>query len=82
VEAQACGCPVVASDVEPHPEVSGGAARLCRVDDADAFAEAVLDLEDDAPSRAMLVAAGFANVERFTLERTTARFLELYRAAA
>ena len=28
IEAQACGCPVLCSDVDPLPEVSGGAAYL------------------------------------------------------
>jgi glycosyltransferase involved in cell wall biosynthesis len=44
VEAMACGCPVVASDVTVLREVGGPSATYCRVGDVDAWKEAVFAL--------------------------------------
>ena len=46
IEAMAAGTPVVASDIPIFREVSGGAALLTDPDDPEAFAKAVLALDD------------------------------------
>jgi len=76
IEAQACGAPVLASNVEPMPEVSGRAALHIAPDDARAFADAFLKLRDPAV-RSNLIQAGFENAKRFTPERMTAAYLDL-----
>jgi glycosyltransferase involved in cell wall biosynthesis len=64
IEAQACGAPVIASTIEPMPEVSGGTALHADPFDPKAFGEALLTLQN--PSiRAALVQRGFANSYRF-----------------
>jgi glycosyltransferase involved in cell wall biosynthesis len=64
VEAQACGAPVIASSVEPMPEVSAGAALYAGPDDAVGFAEALLALQDGVVRKSQ-VQAGFENARRY-----------------
>ena len=42
IEAQACGCPVVASDIPPIAEVLRNTAALHRIDDETGMAESIL----------------------------------------
>src|SRR5690606_30874322 len=46
IEAQACGAPVIASNIAPMQEVCGQGAQLVDPDDAIGFAEALLNLQD------------------------------------
>jgi glycosyltransferase involved in cell wall biosynthesis len=78
VEAQACGCPVLCSRIEPFPEVSGKAAILCDADDHEAFGRAILELASNAAHRAELVRAGFANSARYDRALMIGRFVALY----
>ncbi|MDM4018936.1 glycosyltransferase family 4 protein [Roseiconus lacunae] len=64
IEAQACGAPVISSDVAPMPEVSGGTALHASPTDAEAFAEHLLSLQD-RDVRHRVVEEGFENVKRF-----------------
>ena len=61
LEAQACGCPVICSDVAPMPQVTGGAALFCDPEDPAAFAGLVLALERDADLRSSLIERGLEN---------------------
>jgi glycosyltransferase involved in cell wall biosynthesis len=79
IEAQACGCPVICSDREPLPEVSGGAAILCGADDYREQARAIVQLADNPAARAELVAAGRANARRYSPSTMIERILALYR---
>jgi glycosyltransferase involved in cell wall biosynthesis len=82
IEAMALGLPVVASDLPALREVvePDGNAVLVPAGDADALAGAVGDLLDD-PDRRARYALRSREIfdERFTLERSTARMVELYR---
>lgn len=75
VEAQALGCPVIASTSASIPEVAGeGALYFDPLQPAQAV-ELVLSLDPD--TRAALVARGRANVSRFTWDSTAATLLSL-----
>lgn len=77
IEAQACGTPVIASQIEPLPEVSGGAALHADPHAPQSFAAALKQLED-ATVRQSLVAAGYKNTERFGLNRMIDGYLALH----
>ena len=77
IEAQACGTPVLASDVDPMPEVSNGSAIHANPDDARAFANALQEILIPA-RRAEMVAAGFLNAARFDSRVLAKDFINLY----
>jgi glycosyltransferase involved in cell wall biosynthesis len=72
LEAMACGAPVVASDVTSIPEVVGDAGLLCAPGSADAFADAVRRLVEDAGLRAQLRSRGIERAGRFDWDATGA----------
>ncbi|UFH53118.1 glycosyltransferase family 1 protein [Spirosoma sp. KNUC1025] len=77
IEAQACGAPVIASDVKPLPEVSGGAAFHADPAEPSQFAEALLALQDQA-IRQKIVQDGLENCRRFEPSRMINSYLKLY----
>lgn len=77
IEAQACGAPVIASIIEPMPEVSGGAAIHADPTDPEAFAAAFLTLQQPS-ARARLVQRGFLNCQRFKPAHMIQAYLNLY----
>jgi len=82
LEAQACGCPVICSDREPLPEVSGGAALLCDADDIEGLTAAILTLADRADAREELQRRGLANAARFTNAAMVGNLVALYERLA
>jgi glycosyltransferase involved in cell wall biosynthesis len=67
IEAQACGCPVIASDTTSIPEVAGEAALYAGPHDVATFASHVRALEDPA-LRARLIRQGELNLRRYDPE--------------
>jgi len=76
IEAQACGAPVIASNIEPMPEVSGGAALHADPSDPEAFGEALLILKN-LSTRALLVQKGVDNSRRFEPSHMIQAYLNL-----
>jgi glycosyltransferase involved in cell wall biosynthesis len=72
IEAVASGVPVVASDIPPHREFVGAAARLVPSDDAAALATAIGAALDSPPADPALVAD-------LTIPAAAARFLSALR---
>lgn len=81
IEAQACGCPVVCSSVEPMAEIAGTGALLHRPEDEEGFARDLLRLTDPA-EHARWSAKALENAQRFTTERMITNYCELYRSLA
>lgn len=77
-EAQACGCPVICGDRAPFPEVSGGAAMLCDLEEEASFAGAVLELAGSSALRADLVQRGLANAAKHQPEAMIGQLEYLY----
>ncbi len=76
IEAQACGCPVIASTTTSIPEVAGEAALYADPHDVTTFANHVRALEDPL-LRADLVGQGECNLRRFdpdTISRAYSTF--------
>jgi glycosyltransferase involved in cell wall biosynthesis len=81
IEAMACGCPVVCSDIPAFREVAGEAALLFAPGDARGMAEAVLRLLHDQDFRRQLAARGTRRAGLFSWTRCAERHLEIYREA-
>jgi glycosyltransferase involved in cell wall biosynthesis len=80
IEAQACGCPVVASDIPTLAEVLGQSAILKPVDDEAGVADAIRRLAFDQEFREQLRQSGFVNVRtRCQTARMIGEYLSLYR---
>jgi glycosyltransferase involved in cell wall biosynthesis len=80
IEAQACGCPVVASNIPPIMEVLRDSAVIKPLDDEAGMAEAVMRIAADEPYREELRKRGYENVHtRFGLTRMIEEYSALYR---
>jgi glycosyltransferase involved in cell wall biosynthesis len=80
IEAQACGAPVITSNLEPMVEVCGGAAIHLPLGSILKFGEAVLQLRDSR-YRVPLIEQGLVNVQRFGTETMIKGYQDLYKLA-
>jgi glycosyltransferase involved in cell wall biosynthesis len=76
IEAQACGAPVIASQLAPMPEVGGEAALYADPTNPAAFAAAFLSLRVNA-TRTQLIERGLQNASRFRPEHMTRAYIAL-----
>ncbi|WP_276373432.1 glycosyltransferase [Chryseolinea sp. H1M3-3] len=77
IEAQACGAPVIASMIEPMPEVSNGTALHADPTKPKEFAAAFLKLKDQN-FRANVIRNGFANASEYSVDRMINSYLALH----
>lgn len=80
LEAMACGCPVVTSDVSAMPETAGQAAVLSDPKDPESIARAIV--EAVGPGRDRLRDLGLQRASEFTWGATAAATLDVYREVA
>ncbi len=81
VEAMACGCPVVASDIPVFREVTGGAALFAAPADADSLARTLRRAVTSDALRADLAAAGLGRAGQLSWDRCARETLDVYREA-
>ncbi len=70
LEAQASGCPVIASNVASLPEVCGNSVLYCNPYDSNDIMNKVIDLYNDDELRQDLIKKGFDNIQRFSWEKS------------
>lgn len=75
IEAQACGCPVITSHRPPMTEVAGDAALYINPEDPESAARLIAARHSELPA---LRAAGFANVQRFTVGAMIDAYVRIY----
>ena len=80
LEAMACGCSVVTSDISAMPETAGGAAVLADPKDPSSIARAIV--EAAGPEGDQLRELGIKRAAQFTWGATAAATLDVYREAA
>ncbi|HOX39912.1 MAG TPA: glycosyltransferase family 1 protein [Candidatus Brocadiia bacterium] len=82
LEAMACGCPVVASDIPPIVESLGDSAVLVPAAHHEAIAESAARIFSDEAFRQSLIEAGKRRASGFTWEATAQSYLKTYREIA
>ncbi|MAG36538.1 MAG: glycosyl transferase family 1 [Dehalococcoidia bacterium] len=81
VEAMACRCPVVASNVSSLPELVGDAGLLVEPTDVEGLADALSRCLDYSELRDTLIERGTARAARFTWEHSAAKLSQLLHVA-
>ncbi len=81
LEAQASGCPVVASDRTSLPEVLGKSALLIDPWRTEELAEAMREAALNHTTRERLIKTGFENASKFTWKKTAEETLKIFRDA-
>lgn len=77
LEALACGCPVVTSNVSSMPEVAGGAAVLIDPKDIDSMKSGI---EEALQRREELIEKGMKRAAEFSWDKTARQTLEVIKA--
>ena len=77
LEAMACGCPCVVSNVAALPEVCGDAAYYVNPYDVEDIARGIERVLTDENLRQSLIQKGFENVKRFSWEKSAKKMIEV-----
>ena len=79
LEAMACGCPVLCSNVTSLPEIAGDAALFFEPGDRQAIARAIRSVVQDQDLRRSLVDRGLRQAARFTWRKMALETVCVYR---
>jgi glycosyltransferase involved in cell wall biosynthesis len=82
LEAMACGCPVVASNIAPFREITGGAAMLFPPDDMEKLGAALKNVVQSPELRRSLSQQGVSRAREFSWDRCAGQTLDVYHDAA
>jgi glycosyltransferase involved in cell wall biosynthesis len=77
LEAQACGCPVIASNAASMPEILGNSAMYFNPTDISAIQDVMDAAISNQRLRKSLIEKGFSNVSRFSWEISVQKLYEL-----
>jgi len=78
LEAMACGCPVVTSNVSSLPEVVGEAGIMVDPYDTDSLAQAMRRVLTDDKLREDMIRKGLEQAKRFSWEKAAKQTVEVY----
>ncbi len=78
LEAQACGVPVIASNVSSIPEVGGNSVCYVNPNSTESIADAILKVSLDKKYKKSLVKRGFRNIKRFSWKKAAKKTLDLF----
>ena len=79
LEAMACGCPVITSNVSSLPEVAGNAALLVNPKSTKEIKKAMEKLLTSEKLRKSLVKKGLTQAKKFSWKKTARQTLEVYK---
>lgn len=78
IEAMACGCPVITSNVSSLPEVGGDAALYINPYDTGSFTHGIRKLIGSSNLRNNLIEKGTKRARLFSWENTARKYLEVF----
>lgn len=78
IEAMACSCPVITSNVSCLPETAGDAAMLCSPENIDDLGNQISRILNDSTFRNELVKKGRERANQFQPQKYTERLVKLY----
>ncbi|TGC10614.1 glycosyltransferase family 4 protein [Methanolobus halotolerans] len=78
LEAQACGCPVITSNLSSMPEVAGNGAILVDPTNMEEITSAIYTLVLDSRLRKELIEKGMENCKKFSWEKCAEETLNVY----
>jgi len=78
LEAMACGCPVVVSNVSALPEICGDAAYYVNPYNINSIAEGIKRVLDNKDLREELIKKGLNRAKAFSWEKTAQEYLEIF----
>ena len=78
LEAMACGCPVISSNVSSIPEVVGDAGILINPRDADELAKNIEEVMESETLQKELMHKGMHRAKKFSWEKSARRTWEVY----
>lgn len=79
LEAMACGCPVISSNISSMPEILGDAALYFDPYDVNDMAVKIKDLLDNKVKREELILKGLEHVKKYMTDENLSKILELLR---
>lgn len=79
LDAMACDCPVIASNVTSIPEVVGDAAILVNPYDINEIADAMVNLFNNSQLRKELIEKGRERIKHFSWDKAARETLQVYR---
>ncbi|MEI8349189.1 MAG: glycosyltransferase family 1 protein [Candidatus Omnitrophota bacterium] len=79
LEAQACGVPIVCSDIAVHRETGGNGILAVPPSNVDQIAQALYNVLTKQTFQDILIKNGLENVQRFSWQKASERVVELYR---
>ncbi len=77
LEAQACGCPVITSNISSMPEIAGKGAVYVNPNSVDDIVEGMERVRREV-LRVKLIKAGFENIKIFSWEKCAAQTLKVF----
>jgi glycosyltransferase involved in cell wall biosynthesis len=77
LEAQACGCPVIASNVASIPEVLGDSAVFFDPNDVTDMQEAICKVIENSFLQESLIEKGFVNASRFSWDTSASQLYDM-----
>jgi len=78
LEAQACGCPVITSNLTSCPEVAGEGAVIIDAYSIEDLSAGILKIVNNRNFRKDLIKKGFENIKRFSWKKAAKEHLELF----
>jgi glycosyltransferase involved in cell wall biosynthesis len=79
IEAQACHCPVITSNLSSMPEVAGNGAIFVNPFSIDEIKEAIIKIIKDRNLKKRLIKNGVKNINRFKWKDTAQQYYEIYK---